>query len=232
MGSPRIAVAAASASLAVLAAAGGAGAQSPSLFATVGPAFTIKLADSGGAAVKSLDPGTYTIQVQDVSAQHNFHLTGPGVDMATDIEQTGTFTWTVTLSAGSYHFQCDAHPTTMFGNVTVGAAAPPTTTTTATTTPPSPKPKPVRLAGSVGPGQQISLTRSGKRFAALKHGAAIVVVSDRSATDNFHLIGPGVNRATTRAGKTSATWRVTLRRGRYAFRSDATPALRGSFRVT
>jgi hypothetical protein len=56
-------------------------------------------------------------------------------------------------------------------------------------------------------------------------------VSDRSATDNFHLIGAGVNRATTRLGKTTATWRVKLKRGLYAYRSDATPSLKGSVRV-
>jgi len=214
------------ASAAVLAGAGGAGAQTPTLFGVVGPGFSIKLSDASGNPVKNLNPGTYTIQVQDNADIHNFHLTGPGVDMATGIEQTGTFTWTVTFSAGTYHFQCDPHSATMFGNITVGTP-PPTTTTT----PPPAKPTPVRLAGSVGPGKRIALTRAGARFASLKAGAAIVVVNDRSTTENFHLIGPGVNRATTKAGRTKATWRVTLRKGLYVFRSDATPALKGSFRV-
>jgi plastocyanin len=213
--------------LVVLAAAGGAQAQSQTLSGVVGPGFTIRLSDAAGDPVKNLEPGTYTIRVQDLSEIHNFHLTGPGVNMATDIEQTGTVTWTVTLSAGTYHFQCDPHASTMFGNFTVGGAAPPPPTTTA----PKPKPAPVRLAGSVGPGKRISLTRAGKKFAAMKAGAAVVVVSDKSAADNFRLIGPGVNRATTKAGRTTVIWRVTLKKGRYSFRSDATPALRGSFRV-
>jgi hypothetical protein len=212
--------------LVVLAAAGGAQAQSPTLTGVVGPGFSIRLSDASGAPVKNLDPGTYTIRVQDSSEIHNFHLTGPGVSMATDIEQTGTVTWTVTLAAGTYHFQCDPHASTMFGNFTVGGAAPPPTTTA-----PKPKPAPVRLAGSVGPGKRISLTRAGKKFVAMKAGPAVVVVSDRSASDNFRLIGPGVNRATTKVGRASVTWRVTLKKGRYAFRSDATPTLRGSFRV-
>jgi plastocyanin len=228
MGSLRVALTAgAVASVAVLLAAGGAGAQSPTLFGVVGPGFSIKLSDAAGDPVKTLQPGTYTIQVQDNAEVHNFHLTGPGVDMATDVEQTGTFTWTVTFSAGTYHFQCDPHASTMFGTFTVGVA-PPTTTTT----PPPAKPTPTRLVGSVGPGKRISLTRSGARFVSVKSGPAVVVVTDRSATDNFHLIGPGVNRATTKAGKKTVTWRVTFRRGRYAFRSDATRTLRGSFRVT
>jgi hypothetical protein len=214
------------ASVAVLAVTGGAGAQTPTLFGVVGPGFSIKLSDASGAPVKNLDPGTYTIQVHDNADVHNFHLTGPGVDKATDVEQTGTFIWTVTFSAGTYHFQCDPHSATMFGNVTVGAAPPPTTTTQ-----PPAKPTPVRLAGSVGPGKRIALTRAGARFASVKAGPAIVVINDRSATDNFHLVGPGVNRATTKAGRTTVAWRVTLKKGLYTFRSDASPALKGSFRA-
>ena len=225
MGMFRVALAA-GAVLAVLGSAGGAGAQSQTLTGVVGPGFTIRLNDSTGAPVKQLDPGTYTIQVQDLSDQHNFHLTGPGVDQATDVEGTGTVTWTVTFTAGAYHFQCDPHHTTMFGNLNVGTAPPP----------PAPRPpaaKPVQLTGSVGPGKRIALTRAGakRRVASLKAGAVIVRVSDRSATDNFHLVGPGVNRATTRLGKRTATWRLTLKRGLYAYRSDATPSLKGSVRV-
>ena len=225
MGMFRVALAA-GAVLAVLGSAGGAGAQSQTLTGVVGPGFTIRLNDSTGAPVKQLDPGTYTIQVQDLSDQHNFHLTGPGVDQATDVEGTGTVTWTVTFTAGTYHFQCDPHHTTMFGNFTVGTAPPP----------PPPRPpaaKPVQLTGSVGPGKRIALTRAGAklRVASLKAGAVIVRVSDRSATDNFHLVGPGVNRATTRLGKTTATWRLTLKRGLYTYRSDATTSLKGSVRV-
>jgi plastocyanin len=226
MGTRVVFAAAAAAVVAVLGAAGGAGAQSRTLTGVVGPGFTIRLTDSSGAAVKQLDPGTYTIQVQDESDQHNFHLTGPGVDQATDVETTGTVTWTVTFNDGSYHFQCDPHQTTMFGNFTVGNAPPP----------PAPKPpaaKPAQLTASVGPGKRIALTRLGAklRVASLSAGRVVIRVSDRSATDNFHLIGPGVNRATTRVGKTTATWRLTLKRGLYAYRSDATPSLKGSVRV-
>jgi len=228
MGLLRVALAAAAATIALLLTVGGAGAQSPTLFGVVGPGFTIRLSDAGGVAVKSLQPGTYTIQIKDQSPEHDFHLTGPGVDMATDVEGAGTFTWTVTFTDGTYHFQCDPHSTTMFGNFTVGTPPPPPTTTT---TPPV-KPAPVRLAGSVGPGKRISLLRAGARFASAKAGPAVIVVSDRSAADNFRLIGPGVNRATTKAGRTTVTWRVTLKKGRYSFRSDASPALKGSFRVS
>ena len=229
MGLLRAALAAAVASTALLVAVGGAGAQSPTLFGVVGPGFSIKLSDAAGAPVKSLQPGTYTIQIQDQSPEHNFHLTGPGVDKATDVEATGTFTWTVTFTDGTYHFQCDPHSTTMFGNFTVGAGTPPPPPTAP---PAKPKPTPVRLVGAVGPGKRISLMRAGVRFASVKAGPAVIVVTDRSAADNFHLVGPGVNRATTKAGKATVTWRVTLKKGLYGFRSDSTPALKGSFRAS
>ena len=58
------------------------------------------------------------------------------------------------------------------------------------------------------------------------------MVADRSATDNFHLTGPGVNQATTKAGKGTFTWRLALKAGLYRYRSDATATLKGSFRVT
>lgn len=211
--------------LAVLLLAGGAAAQAPTLHGVVGPGFSIRLTDASGAAVKHLDPGTYTIQVQDLSEEHNFHLTGPGVDEATDVEQTGTVTWTVAFTDGSYHFQCDPHRTSMFGNFTVGNAPPP----------PAPKPpaaKPVQLVGSVGPGKRIALTRAGARVGSLRAGPVVLVVHDRSATDNFRLSGPGVSRATSKPGTTTATWRLMLRRGLYVYRSDASAGLKGLLRVT
>jgi plastocyanin len=214
------------AALAVFTLAGGAGAQSPTLFGTVGPGFQIRLAEASGSAVTKLDPGTYTIQVDDKAEIHNFHLTGPGVDQATDIEQTGTFTWTVTFVAGRYHYQCDPHASTMKGDITVGAVTlPPTSSTT------TPAKQPIALAARVGPGASIALTRAGVRVKTVVAGPVVVSVADRSAKDNFHLFGPGVNRATSRLGKATATWRLTLKRGAYTYRSDGTQSLRGSFRA-
>ena len=62
-------------------------------------------------------------------------------------------------------------------------------------------------------------------------GPAVITVSDLSAKDNFHLTGPGVNRATSKPGKAKVTWKVTLKPGTYTYRSDASPALKGSFTV-
>ena len=89
------------------------------LTATVGPGFDISLTDANGTAVSSLAAGSYTISVDDQSDIHNFHLTGPGVDEMTDVSGTGMDTWTVTFEAGSYHFQCDPHASTMNGDFEV-----------------------------------------------------------------------------------------------------------------
>jgi hypothetical protein len=52
---------------------------------------------------------------------HNFHLTGPGVDRKTGINFTGRRRWSpVRLSNGTYTFLCDRHPTTMRKTFTVG----------------------------------------------------------------------------------------------------------------
>ena len=133
-------------SIAAAASVSAARADGGQLVGTVGTndAFTIGLVDGGGAPVRNLDPGTYTLLVHDRSALHDFHLSGPGgVDVATDVEGTGDQTFTVTLVAGTYTFRCDPHATTMKGSFTVGGAAPPVTTTTSKPAPkPSTKTKP------------------------------------------------------------------------------------------
>lgn len=88
------------------------------LDATDGPGFTIALT-KGSARVKTLKPGAYRIVVHDLSAIHNFRLTGPGVNRATSIAARTTVTWKVTLQKGTYTYVCDAHPTTMIGRVRV-----------------------------------------------------------------------------------------------------------------
>jgi len=83
---------------------------SAALAGSVGPGFDISLTD-GGQPVKSLSAGTYTLNVDDKADIHNFHLSGPGVDVKTDVGFTGTKSFTVTLQAGTYSFVCDIHPT-------------------------------------------------------------------------------------------------------------------------
>jgi plastocyanin len=81
---------------------------------TVGPGFDISMAGTDG-----LEPGPVTIVVTDNAATHNFHLTGPGVDEATDVGGEGEETFEVTLEAGEYTFVCDPHSSQMKGSFTV-----------------------------------------------------------------------------------------------------------------
>ena len=48
------------------------------LQATVGPGYSINLTQNG-VKVTHLDPGSYTIDVNDQADVHNFDLVGPGV---------------------------------------------------------------------------------------------------------------------------------------------------------
>src|SRR6266536_2890268 len=79
-------------------------ADNPRLVALVGTndAFVISLRDGSGNLVTHLDPGTYDIAVSDRSELHNFHLKGPGANVATAVEEKQEVTWTLTLSDGRY----------------------------------------------------------------------------------------------------------------------------------
>jgi len=79
----------------------------------VGPGFDISMGESTVAA------GTYTLKVDDQASIHNFHLTGDGVDVSTDVSGTGEKTFTVTLKPGTYTFVCDPHSSQMHGTLTV-----------------------------------------------------------------------------------------------------------------
>jgi plastocyanin len=193
------------------------------LTGVVGPGFTISLKNADGTAVSHLDPGAYDITVTDNEITHNFHLMGPGVDMSTDIEGASPtpVTWSVTITDGTYTFQCDAHPTLMKGSFTAGNVQPP----------PPPPPPASKLSGKVTT-RAISLkTSSGAKVRSLKSGKFKITVSDTSKTQNFHLSGPGLNKKTGVAAKARATWTVTLRPGKYTYRSDRSRKLRGSFTV-
>ncbi len=81
---------------------------------TVGPGFEISM-----AGTDALEPGEVTITVADNASNHNFHLTGPGVDEATDVGGEGEESFDVTLEAGEYTFVCDPHASSMKGTFTV-----------------------------------------------------------------------------------------------------------------
>ena len=74
---------------------------------------------SDGSSVTTLAPGDYKLTVHDYSTIHNFHLTGPGVDVSTDVGETGDKTFDITLQDGTYNYVCDPHTSQMHGSFTV-----------------------------------------------------------------------------------------------------------------
>jgi plastocyanin len=132
------------------------------LQATVGPGYSINLTQNG-VKVTHLDPGTYTINVNDQADIHNFDLFGPGVKESTGVDTIGTATWTVTFSDGTYNYVCDAHPASMKGSFTVG--------TVTTTTPTTPKPTPLKvLAKAKATGRTVAVTAMATKVASLDFG--------------------------------------------------------------
>jgi hypothetical protein len=83
---------------------------------SVGPGFEISLTTDDGGAVGTLAPGSYTLLTDDQAEIHNFHLTGPGVDVDTGVSETGTNSFDVDLVSGTYTFVCDPHASTMNGS--------------------------------------------------------------------------------------------------------------------
>ena len=93
--------------------------EEPALKGKVGPAATISLKDESGQLVDTLTAGTHVFEVDDLSEQHNFHLTGPGINEKTPVDATGTARWTLQLKDGTYTFVCDVHKSAMHGSFTV-----------------------------------------------------------------------------------------------------------------
>ena len=58
--------------------------------------------------------------MNDQSGAHNFHLTGPGVDVSTEVGDEGEESFDIELQAGEYTFVCDPHASQMNGSFTVG----------------------------------------------------------------------------------------------------------------
>ena len=88
------------------------------LTGTVGPGFTITLTKAGKKVTK-LKAGAYVIKISDKATDHNFHLTGPGVNKSTSVGAKVNVTWTVKLKKGTYKFVCDPHASFMKGSFSV-----------------------------------------------------------------------------------------------------------------
>jgi hypothetical protein len=91
-----------------------------------------------------------------------------------------------------------------------------------------------KLVGTTGPGFDIEVTKAGKDVKKLPHGTYKIVVRDKSNAHNFHLVGPGVSKATSVSFVGTKTWTVKLKKGKYTYQCDvhAANGMKGSFRVT
>jgi PASTA domain-containing protein len=87
--------------------------------------WSIWLVPPGGDNVTTLPPRTYVIDVSDSSKDHNYHLRGPAVDIATSIGREEYTVWTVTLAPGTYEYFSDSEPREIRETFTVSASAPP-----------------------------------------------------------------------------------------------------------
>jgi Copper binding proteins, plastocyanin/azurin family len=201
------------------AATGSSQAPNVTLTGVVGPGFSITLKNPDGSNVRHLDPGSYDIAISDQAIEHNFHLTGPGVDRATEVETQGATTWTVTFVDGTYSFRCDPHAAQMKGSFTVGNVPPP-------------PPPPGKLSGRVSAKAITLNTASGSRVRSVVENTYKLTVRDSSNKQNFHLTGPGVNKKTGIRAKARATWTVKLQPGKYTYRSDKNRRLKRTFTVT
>src|SRR5215813_14570513 len=171
-------------------------------------AFTITLNGPDGKKLKRLEPGTYTVVVDDRSAIHNFHLASnddPTVNFRTDVDFVGQESFTVTFRNDTvYAYACEPHWQVMNGSFLVTDAHPP------------PPPPPVRtLDASVSSAGAVRLSA-----ASVRSGRYRIVVTDRSRAANFHLRGPGANARTGVTYRGTTTLHVRLARGTYRFGSD------------
>jgi len=207
---------------------GGATPTTGELQARVGPGFTITFTTDSGARITTLDPGAYTIQVEDESSDHNFHLFGPGVDRSTTVAGEGKETWTVTFKDGLYTYVCDPHSSSMRGSFTVGSGSPPATGGSSATT------AKTKLVLTSGPGFTITLkTAAGKAVKSMRTGTYTMTVRDRSKLHDAHVVAPGFNRRTTVPFVGTQTWKVKLAKpGTLRFLCDShASSMRGSATV-
>jgi hypothetical protein len=80
--------------------------------------------------------------------------------------------------------------------------------------------------------RSISLTTSdGERVDGLQPNTYRFVVKDLTSKQNFHLVGPSLNRRTKVPAKTTTTWTIYLRPGTYTYFSDRRPSRSGTFTV-
>jgi len=221
-------------------------AADPGLYANYAPNCTFAFVNDAGSAFTSVPPGTYQIVVFTPFAFGNglasceyvqFHLTGPGVNLATDLgggdveyEQH-----TVTLQpGGTYTVQDDgraAQTRRTFTVATSGSAAPtsiPSTSSSSSTKAGTPSKDPVGSA--IGPFRgaleavvsktgKVMLTKSRKSVSSLKFGRYAIEVVDGSASAGFAVqqVKSSATLVSTAKYKGTRTVTVNLTPGQWFF---------------
>lgn len=178
----------------------------------------VSFTDADGAPVRRLEPGTYSVAVQDTSQNHNFRLIGPGVEEHTQVFPMAEYTWTVTFADGRYSFFSERRPVGRRGSFVVGSPPPATTAK--------------RLRAVVGPDFTVAMVDANwQPFKVLRPGVYTVEVTDTTDDHNFHLDAPRFERSTSLPFVGTRSWRVTLAPGVYLFRCDPHTIMFGSFTV-
>jgi hypothetical protein len=224
------------------------------LNASVGPGFEILLKTGDGTVVSSVAAGTYGIHVNDSATNHNFHLEGGGVNMATGISDIQEVDWTVDFGDGYYTYHCDMHPS-LTGTFAAGNApalppppapspvtlipVPPVSTASTTpkiALPPIAKAKVTgTLKVTLGAKDALTVTKNGKAVAKLASGTYNVSVSDTSAKRDLALrrIGGSTTVLTSRSFTGTKTMSVELTSGQWKIYSAANEAgIFSFFKVT
>ena len=186
---------------------------------TVGPGFSIKVADASGHNVTQLDPGDYSLTIKNLSLaqEHNFHITGPRKRRR----------HVLGLRQQHRHLEPDLRGRRLQVEVRRASDADEGLHQR--------RPAATRAdqADRQGRAEEDDLAEEGlsRRSRPSSRASYKVVVTDATKADNFHLTGPGVNKKTGVKFKGGATWTLTLKRGKYTFRSDATKKLKRTFSV-
>jgi len=93
---------------------------------------------------------------------------------------------------------------------------------------------PRTIAALVDRSGAVALTIRGSvdRTAVVRAGRYVLSVRDLSHKQNFHLVGPGLDKRTTPRFVGTRRWQVHLQSGVYLYWSDARPRLRKRLRVS
>ena len=187
----------------------GQAADEPLLVGTVRADFSIDLKNSNGDIVTSLSPGTYDFEIHDEAAVHNFHLTGPAVDLKTDEAYVGTATWEdVVLGPGStYNFVCDPHAASMSGSFTT-TGSPPPPPPPPPLPPPSPPPPPSAPPPPPAPQPHVHQTVTGFRVRIVRANGRRWLVARARVT-----LEAQANLRLVRRNRTVATGRRRFKQG-------------------